>query len=241
MNQHINTDRTRIRDAFVRTMLARFEPARSGWLERLLRRHGHDVRTVATDAEAYRSRREMDLALIEIDDGEGSFDLCRMIRSATRDISLIAVSSTDTEHERLQALEAGFDDHLYADCSPAEVMARIDAVLRWTRLPGSEPSMVVYGPLRIDTDSREVRLHGEIVHLTRKEYDLLLLLATRAGAVTDRTEVLVSIWGEDSRFASRTLDTHVSRLRRKLGRWVCITVKGYGLRIGSPPEVAEAE
>jgi DNA-binding response OmpR family regulator len=241
MDQSANPARSRSRDAFVRTLLVRFQPDRSTLLERLLRRHGHDVRTVATAGEAHRGILEVDLALVEIDDGEASLDLCRMIRSATKDIALVAVSGTDTERERLRALEAGCDDHLYADCSPTEMMARIDAVLRWTRMARSGPSTVVHGPLQVDTDSREVRLHGEIVHLTRKEYDLLYLLATRAGTVADRASVLRSIWGEDSRVASRTLDTHVSSLRRKLGRWVCITVKGYGLRIGRPEEAVDAE
>ena len=241
MDQNADAGRARNRDAFVRTMLVRFGPIGAGWLERLLRRHGHDVVRVATDAEATHASPEVDLALVEIDDGEGALDLCRAIRSATEDIALVAVSATDTEYERLRVLDAGCDDHLYTACSPAEVMARIDAVLRWTSLSGSEPSVVVHGPLRIDTDSREVRLDGDIVHLTRKEYDLLYLLASHAGAVTDRTSVLRRIWGDDSRVASRTLDTHVSSLRRKLGRWVCITVKGFGLRLGSPAEAAEAE
>jgi DNA-binding response OmpR family regulator len=181
----------------------------------------------------------MDLILVEIGDGEGALDLCRTIHSIG-DTALIAVSGVDTEQERLRVLDAGCDDHLYWECGPAEMMARIDAVLRWTRPSGNELPVVVHGPLRIEADSREVRLGGTPVHLTRKEYDLLYLIATRAGAVTVRTEVLQSIWGGDSPVASRTLDTHVSSLRRKLGRLICVTVKGYGLRIGTPEELAEA-
>jgi DNA-binding response OmpR family regulator len=239
MDKDDAVDRASTSEVFVSTMLAQFDPARLVWMEQLLRRHAHLVHTAGSTREARAGSPEMDLVLVQITDDEPSLELCRTVRSRD-DTAVIAVSGVDTERERLRVLEAGCDDHLFWDCGPAEVMARIDAVLRWVRPPGGEvPPAVRCGPLFIDTHSREVRLNDETVHLTRKEYDLLYLIASRAGQVTNRAEVLRSIWPGDSRSASRTLDTHVSSLRRKLGRWVCVTVKGYGLRIGTPDEIAE--
>ncbi|MCG8916937.1 response regulator transcription factor [Actinokineospora sp. PR83] len=217
-------------------MLIRFEARRGSWLKHLLCRHGHDVQVVASAPEAAALVPGMDLVLVEVGEGEEPLQLCRSVRAAG-DVALIAVSGANTEQERLRVLRAGCDDHLYWDCGAAEVMARIDAVLRWARPSGGEPQEVVHGPLRIETGSREVSLHGAVVHLTRKEYDLLHFLAMRAGVVAERSEVLRTIWGGDLHVSSRTLDTHVSSLRRKLGRWICVTVKGYGLRIGTPDEL----
>ncbi|WIX76940.1 response regulator transcription factor [Amycolatopsis carbonis] len=231
-------DKPGARAPFVRTMIVRFDPVRATWLERLLRRHGHDVQVVSA-AAARRLAPGRDLVLVEIDRGQESLELCRELR-AEGNAALIAVSGFDTEEERLRVLGAGCDDHVFWDCGAAEVMARIDAVLRWTKPSGGSPA-IVHGPLRIDPEAREVWLAGEPVHLTRKEYDLLHLLATCAGAVTERAEVLRAVWGGDPHAAGRTLDTHVSSLRRKLGRWICVTVKGYGLRIGSPEELVTAD
>ncbi|GAA2999243.1 response regulator transcription factor [Actinokineospora diospyrosa] len=235
MELHDTAPAGMVPDGVVRSMLARFHPDRAEWLRRLLRRHGHDVLVADTDERAMRCV-DRDLVLVEIDDGDESLQLCRDLRDQ-RDIALVAVSGRDTEPERLRVLAAGCDDHLFWECGPAETMARVDAVLRWVQPWSAEVALVVHGPLRIDAGTREVRLSGEPIHLTRKEFDLLRLLAGRAGAVVDRAEILETVWGEDSAVVGRSLDTHVSSLRRKVGRWVCVTVKGYGLRIGSPDEV----
>jgi DNA-binding response OmpR family regulator len=223
-------------DPFVRTMLVEFDPERSAWLERLLRRHGHDV-LVASGAEVRQYGPKMDLILVEIADDDTALETCELVNS-TGNPAVIGVSGRDTEAERLRILQAGCDDHLYRECGSVEIMARIDAVLRWVALSGAGTPVVELGPLRIDTRNREVRVGGELVHLTRKEYDLLHLLAVRGGAVVDRVEILDTVWHQDSAIASRTLDTHVSSIRRKIGRWACVTVKGYGLRIGTPDEAA---
>lgn len=241
MNWHGGTDHhSSVRGAFVHTLLAYFDPARATGLELLLRRHGHEVRRASNEAEAREFGPGTELILIDVDGHPRALELCRTIR-ASEDTALIAVSDRNTEHERVRVLEAGCDEHLHRGYGPMEVMARIDAVLRWVRPSGREASLVVHGPLTIDTRAREVRLDGVLVHLTRKEFDLLRFIAARAGAVTDRAEVLLNVWGGDSRAANRTLDTHVSSLRRKLGRRVCVTVKGYGLRIGTPEEISRAD
>ncbi len=221
---------------FVRTLLVNFDAARAVWLERLLRRHGHEVRTADATTDWRPSHPEVDLILVKVDDTESSLAVCRAIR-AVEDVALIAVSGLNTEQERLRALQAGCDDHLYWWCGPVEVMARIDAVLRWARpARDAEPDRIVHGALHIDTHRREVRLAGEVVHLTNKEYELLRLLAARDGAVVSRAEIMRLVWGAVNPVIDGTLDTHVSSLRRKVGRWACVTVKGYGLRLGTPPD-----
>lgn len=220
---------------YVQTLLVGFDPARASWLAQILRRHGHEVRTASSWPEVQDHRRPLNLILVQLDEGDAAVRLCRDIRSAW-EATLIAVSGHDTEAERLRALGAGCDDHLYWWHGPVEVMARIDAALRWARPSEPEAPAIEHGPLLIDGATRSVRLDGEPVHLTRKEFDLLYLVASRGGAVVDRPEILTEIWGSASQVASRTLDTHVSTLRRKVGRWVCVTVKGCGLRLGSPGE-----
>jgi DNA-binding response OmpR family regulator len=171
--------------------------------------------------------------LVGVDSSEKSLLLCEAVRGSD-DVPLIGISGEDTECERLRVLGAGCDDHLYSGCGPAEVMARIDAVLRWVQPTLAKQQELVLGPLRIDPATREVRLYDDPVHLTRKEFELLKMIAERGGQVVKRSDVLKGIWADDSAVASRSLDTHVSSLRRKLGRWVCVTVRGYGLRLGSP-------
>lgn len=222
--------------AFARTMLVGFPEEPSSRLERLLRRHGHDV-IVKSRARARENGTEVDLVLVAVDDGDEPLDVGDLV-VVVGNPAIVAVSEHDSERQRLRILQAGCDDHIPLDCGPVELMARIDAVLRWVSSSETEAPVIEHGPLRIDTRNREVRLDGQNVHLTRKEYDLLHLLATRAGNVVDRLEILDQIWHQHSQIAGRTLDTHVSSIRRKIGRWACVTVKGYGLRIGTPGDTA---
>lgn len=222
--------------AFARTMLVGFADEPLVRLERLLRRHGHEV-LIVTPAQARARSGGVNLVLVSVGVGAGPPDVAGLTPS-TGNPAIIAISEDDSEDERLRMLQAGCDDHIPLDCGPVELMARIDAVLRWVASSEAEAPMIEHGPLRIDTRNREIRLDGAVIHLTRKEYDLLHLLATRSGEVVDRNEILDLIWHQHSQIVSRTLDTHVSSLRRKIGRWACVTVKGYGLRIGTPGDTA---
>lgn len=214
--------------ASIRTTLVGFPAPRQIQLERLLRRHGHEVRCVP-GVSALAVGGDVDLILVTV---AGADDVV----AARGTAAVIAMSTVDTDTERLRVLQAGCDDHLYIDCEPVEMMARIDAVLRWVAHTGTDASVLEHGPLRIDTHDREVTVDGRVIRLTHKEFDLLHLLASRSGDVIDRTEILDTVWQQHSALASRSLDTHASGIRRKVGRWACVTVKGYGLRIGSPQD-----
>jgi DNA-binding response OmpR family regulator len=223
---------------FARTLLLGLSEPRVAAFEQLLRRHGHFVH-LAEDLDTPSLPTEVDLVIVEVDDSDESLARCRAARAAY-DIALIGISGRDNEQERLRVLGAGCDDHLYWEFGPAEMMARIDAVLRWVGPTLVRQSEIVHGPVRIAPATREVWLDDKPVHLTRKEYELLRVLVEHEGQIARRCDVLQEIWGEQSPVASRSLDTHVSSLRRKLGRWICVTVRGYGLRMGTPTDAGEA-
>ncbi|ARQ71066.1 response regulator transcription factor [Streptomyces marincola] len=208
-------------------------------LIRRLRAHGYDTVHVDTGARALAAYRGTDLVLLDLQLPDiGGLEVCRGIRS-TDDVPVIAFAAPDAEHTRVLALRAGADDCMDKPYRLPELMARIDAVMRRSRpCPKDEFPTVSYGPLRIDVISREVRLHGRPIALTRKEFDLLYRLALHRGEVVSRQRLMAEIWGDPlnhpaGRQATRTIDTHVSKLRGKLGvnSWI-ETVRGVGFRLG---------
>jgi DNA-binding response OmpR family regulator len=197
-----------------------------------LRRHGHQVEGVGTGSAALEAYQVSDIVLLDLDlpDLDG-LEVCQSIRSLS-DVPLIAVTAWGTELDRVLGLQAGADDYLVKPYGFRELMARMDAVMRRARPQVHTAPVVQSGPLRIDAASREVRLHGRLVEVTRKEFDLLHLLASHPGAVISRKRIMQQVWGGS--WSRRTVDTHVSSLRGKLGSsdWV-ITVRGVGFRLGN--------
>ena len=197
-----------------------------------LRRHGHHVEGVATGNAALQSYQLSDIVLLDLElpDVDG-LEVCRSIR-ALSDVPLIAVTGWGTELDRVLGLQAGADDYLVKPYGFRELMARMDAVMRRSRPQIQAEQVVLRGPLRIDAASREVSLHGRVVELTRKEFDLLHLLASHPETVISRKRIMQQVWGGS--WSRRTVDTHVSSLRGKLGGsdWI-VTVRGVGFRFGS--------
>ncbi|MFD1150231.1 response regulator transcription factor [Saccharothrix hoggarensis] len=208
------------------------DPA-GGALVRDLRRQGYEVCTVTTGTEACREHRNADLVLLnlELPDIDG-LEVCRSIR-ADSDTPIIAIANRDTELDRVLALQAGADDCVVRSCGFREVMARIEAVLRRAKPRPNDPDQISLCPLHIDRRSREVRLDGRLVEVTAKEFELLRALAANPEAVISRKELMAKIWDDSWTESSRTIDTHVSSLRAKLGSssWIK-TVRGVGYRIG---------
>ncbi|MGW0702189.1 response regulator transcription factor [Streptomyces sp. NPDC002867] len=197
-----------------------------------LRRHGYAVGRSRTGAEALREYRKADLLLVDLDlpDLDG-VELCRTLR-ATSDVAIIVVTARDTELDRVLGLRAGADDYVVKPCSLTELTARMEAVMRRVRLQPVVPEDVITaGPLRIDHRAREIRLDGRHIGVTRKEFDLLYLLASRPGSVFSRRQIMTQVWSDPRAKPGRTIDTHVSSLRSKLGssRWIT-TVRGVGFR-----------
>ncbi|MFJ9946692.1 response regulator transcription factor [Kitasatospora sp. NPDC091207] len=213
------------------------EPHAAEFLMMGLRRHGYHAVAVDTGAETLQQYQKADLLLVDLDlpDLEG-VELCRIIR-ASCDVPIIVVTARDTELDRVLSLRAGSDDYVVKPYSLAELIARIEAVMRRVRLQSSAAEdIITVGSLRIDLHAREILLDNMPVEVTRKEFDLLYLLASRPGSVVSRRQIMAQVWSDAGSKPGRTIDTHVSSLRGKLGssNWIT-TVRGVGFRLGVPP------
>ena len=137
--------------------------------------------------------------------------------------------------DRIQGLEAGADDYLTKPFSPKELVLRVNAILKRVEAP---PGGVVYefGPFRFDKNSVKFYLENEPLDLTSTEFKLLLYLCERSGKAQDRNDLLRVVWGYSDEVHSRTLDTHMKRLRQKLGSHSALieTVRGVGYQVVSP-------
>lgn len=176
----------------------------------------------------------LDLGLPDVDGRH----VLRMIR-AVSDVPVIVATARDDEEEIVATLHDGADDYVVKPYSGAQLDARIRAV--WRRAGGDEsPTELVVGGLTIDLRGRVVTLDGEPLELARLEFDLLAHLAERAGEVVPRPELLAEVWRQPVGGTDRTIDVHLSWLRRKLGetaaepRYVH-TVRGVGVKLVAPP------
>lgn len=215
----------------LRVLVAEGDRTEAETLVRGLRRHGYDVASVETGVAALREYPDADIVLLDLDlpDLDG-LEVCRGIRSAG-DVPVIAVTARGAELDRVLGLQAGADDYLVKPYGFQELLARMDAVMRRIRRSAVAARTICHGELEIDVNARQVRLAGQPIELTRKEFDLLCLLAANPDTVIPRKRLMLEIWGDS--WSRRTVDTHVGTLRNKLGdsSWV-ITIRGVGFRIG---------
>jgi DNA-binding response OmpR family regulator len=196
--------------------------------------HGYQVDRVDSGREALKSYEDADMVLLDLElpDLDG-VEVCRLIR-ADSDTPMITLTASQTHLDRVLSLQAGADDCMAKPFEFRELIARIDAVLRRVAIPSSAPFVITFGPLSVDPRSRRVQLNDRQISLTRKEFDLLHLLASSPETVVSRRELMSKIWADEWATTSRTVDTHVSSLRNKLGHgdWI-VTVRGVGYRLGS--------
>jgi two-component system, OmpR family, response regulator RegX3 len=161
-------------------------------------------------------------------------------------VPILMLTARGTEADRIVGLELGADDYVVKPFSGAEVIARIRAILRRTAArtaAGEEepPGPIKVGPLDVDVAARRVRLHGDELTLSRKEFDLLAELVRNAGRVVTREQLMDRVWDENWFGSTKTLDVHVRWLRQKLGddpaapRFLH-TVRGVGFRFTAPEE-----
>jgi len=214
-------------------------------LAEALGREGFDTQVASTVAESLElaSRVDPDLVLLDVmlPDGSG-FDVCRELRQRSR-VPIIMLTARGEEADRIVGLELGADDYVVKPFSAREVVARIRAVLRRTDSPGeADEKPIEIGEVRLDPAKREVTKDGEALELSRKEFELLRLLMRNAGSVVTREQAFEEVWDTTWLGSTKTLDVHVSGLRRKLGddssepRFLH-TVRGVGFRFTSPEEL----
>jgi two-component system response regulator RegX3 len=214
-------------------------------LAEALGREGFDtkVAATATDALDLAARMQPDLVLLDVmlPDGSG-FDVCRELRQRSR-VPIIMLTARGEEADRVVGLELGADDYIVKPFSAREVAARIRAVLRRADSPAQpDERPIEVGELRLDPARREVTRSGEVLELSRKEFELLQLLMRSAGSVVTRERAIDEVWDTNWFGSTKTLDVHVSGLRRKLGddssepRFLH-TVRGVGFRFSSPEEL----
>jgi DNA-binding response OmpR family regulator len=200
-------------------------------LARELRRHGYEVGRSRGGEDALSTHHNAELVLLKWGLADvDSAHVCRYLRASST-VGIIALGGECSETDRVRSLDAGSDDHIVTSCGLHELIARMTAVLRRVTVADGRP-LIEIGPLTVDGEARTVDLRGEPIELARKEFDLLWILAARAGAVVTRRELMAEVWGDLSPVATRTIDTHVSTLRGKLGPDVPITtVRGVGFQI----------
>jgi two-component system, OmpR family, response regulator RegX3 len=208
----------------------------SGPLKEGLTREGFDVEVASTGAAAF-AAEPADLVLLDLGlpDLEGNV-VCQRLR-AHSSVPIIVVSARGEEIDRVVLLELGADDYVVKPFGFRELVARIRAVTRRTSATGHSPvsAELLVGPLHIDRRSRMVDFDGHHVDLTPKEYDLLVFLASDAGAVRGREQLIHDVWDEHWWGSTKTLDVHVASLRKKLRPELIETVRSVGYRLVELP------
>jgi DNA-binding response OmpR family regulator len=215
----------------MRILLVEDEDAIAEPLAEGLEREGFEVERVAT-GEAALETKIPDIVLLDLRlPGIDGTEVCRRLR-ARSDVPIIMVTAKGEEVDRVVGLELGADDYIVKPFGFREVLARVRAVMRRARPQPGEHGVLRVGPLEIDLRGRRVRLEGSEVDLTTKEFDLLALLASDPGGVVTRQRILREVWNTEWFGSTKTIDVHVSSLRRKLGdpSWI-ETVRGVGLRL----------
>ena len=213
-------------------------------LEYNLSREGYSVLTAASIAEAEQLIYSNNLSLILLDlmlpDGSG-LDLCKKMKSDpdVQNLPIIILTAKDDEVDKVVGFELGADDYVTKPFSVRELILRIKAVLK----RGDNKKDIVeidrqFGDLKIDIDSHEVYVDGELINLTALEFKLLMQLVDRRGRVQAREQLLADVWGYSAEVTTRTVDTHIKRLREKLGSMgkYVQTIRGVGYKFSRSPD-----
>ncbi len=220
-------------DEPIRVLLAEDDAAIAEPLARALNREGYAADWVTTGPEAVDRGVTGDYGLVILDLGLPGLDgleVCRRIRATAVPTAILMLTARTAEVDFVVGLDAGADDYVGKPFRLGELLARVRALLRRNPTPPVPASGIT-----VDVAARRVWLDGDEVMLTNREFDLLQCLTERAGQVVSRREILASVWGSTELSSSKTLDMHISWLRRKLGdddpdRRHIVTVRGVGFR-----------
>jgi two-component system phosphate regulon response regulator PhoB len=208
-----------------------------------LRQAGFETALAYSGGQALQEarRRVPDLVLLDLmlPDQSGT-EVCRQLKGdpRTKGVPVIMLTARGEELDRVVGFELGADDYVVKPFSVRELVLRVKAVLRRARPPAPESPRVELGPVRLDLEAHRAYVDGAEIELTPLEFKLLHLLVTRAGRVQSRERLLADVWEMSSELETRTVDTHVKRLREKLGvaRDLLETVRGVGYRMVDPAD-----
>jgi len=224
-------------------LLVEDDAAIRGALIRALTERGHAVASTPGAMDALRQILETPPDLVLLDLGLpdiGGYEALRMIRAVSA-VPIMVITAHDEESEIIRVLDAGADDYVIKPFGPGQIEARIRAVLRRASQSGakSEGPLEV-GGLRLDVVAHEATLDDAPLDLSRREFDLLHYLALHAGQVVARRDLLTHVWRLPYGGADKTVDVHISWLRRKLGETAqqpryLHTVRGVGVKLSAPP------
>ncbi|ATB32476.1 winged helix-turn-helix domain-containing protein [Melittangium boletus] len=224
-----------------RILIIEDEQDLAGLVEYNLRAAGFEAEAVGSGASGLaRARANLpDLLLLDLmlPDLAGS-EVLRLFKSDTelRKVPVIIVSAKGQESDRIQGLELGADDYVVKPFSVRELLLRVKAVLRRSDLEEGEPAQLSAGDIQLDTTRHQVRARGQEVALTALEFRLLRTLMERTERVQTREVLLSDVWGIQAEIHTRTVDTHIKRLREKLGPAgdIIETVRGVGYKLTPP-------
>ena len=211
-------------------------------LQELLQTEGFAVTTTGTIAEAMGevNRNGYDLILLDLvlPDGDG-LDACRRIRQRHR-MPIVILSTRRQLEDRVAGLETGADDYIVKPFEPPEMVARVRAQLRRAQQLSRDDghSIVRAGRLVVDAELQDAIVDGRRAGLTQKEFQLLYLLATRAGKAVSRDFLIEQLWSEDELASDKNVAVYIRRIRQKIERdpdapEILLTVRGYGYRIAA--------
>jgi len=199
-----------------------------------LRSEGFDVEIAVDGTKGIEAAERLRPDLVVLDlmlPGVDGLEVCRRIQRDAP-VPVLMLTARDTETDTVVGLEVGADDYMTKPFSPRELVARVHALLRRTKREPKPDDAIEIAGVRIEPDARRVTKDDETVHLTPTEFDLLLYLARHKRSVFPRERLLGEVWGYRDGAGSRTVDSHVRGIRRKLGDGIIRTVHGIGYAFG---------
>ena len=229
----------------VKILIIEDEPDIRRNLEYNLGREGFNASSVGTLDKAYKKikSKKFDLILLDLmlPDGSG-LDLCKKIKSnsETEATPIIILTAKDDEVDKVVGFELGADDYVTKPFSVRELILRVKAILKRSDTKTKEVVEVErqFGDLKIDVDSHEVHVDSQLIELTALEFRLLKELVDKRGRVQSRDQLLSEVWGYNAEVTTRTVDTHIKRLREKLGSMgkYVQTIRGVGYKFSRTPD-----
>ena len=207
-----------------------------------LTKEGFIVKTCLNGSSAIKVIDEFQPNLIVLDvmmPGMDGIETCEIIRANSNydNIIIAFLTARSEDYSQVAGLEAGADDYINKPIKPKVLVSRVKALLRRKTSQGTyqniSSSSINISDLNINRESYHIERDGIEISLPRKEFEILYLLATKPGKVFKREEIFDKVWGDDVIVGGRTIDVHVRKLRRKLGRDYIVTVKGVGYKFNS--------